>query len=204
MRYIFLTLIFLLAFQPGTRAQTLAEHISRYNPAEAEYIASLIIASGEKYNIDPLFLSAVFCVESGYNNAAVSSAGARGIAQLMPDTAAFIGRNPDIIEENIDGGASYLRDMLDLHYDKGVYQYNFALASYNAGYQRTKTNIPSYTYDYIQAVKDEYDYEKRVITDISFHYAPPASSPTDDELLRKKKLLLKLYQLRKLQQDRYK
>lgn len=199
MKSIFFTLILLLVFQAGARAQTLAEHISRYNPAEADYIARLIIESGEKYNIDPILLSAVFCVESGYNNAAVSSAGARGIAQLMPDTAAFIGRNPDIIEENIDGGASYLRDMLDLHYDKGIYQYNFALASYNAGYQRTKTTIPSYTYDYIQAVKDEYDYEKKMITDISFHYAAPASTPTDDELLRKKKLLLKLYQLKKLQ-----
>lgn len=199
MKSIFLTLVLLLAFQAGVRAQTLAEHISRYNPAEADYIASLIIASGEKYNIDPILLSAVFCIESGYNNAAVSSAGARGIAQLMPDTAAFIGRNPDIIEENIDGGASYLRDMLDLHYDKGIYQYNFALASYNAGYQRTKTTIPSYTYDYIQAVKDEYDYEKKMITDISSHYVAPASNPTDDELLRKKKMLLKLYQLRKLQ-----
>lgn len=119
----------------------------------------------------------------------------------MPDTANAIGRNPYDIAENIDGGASYFRDMLDLHTDKGAYRYNFALASYNAGYGRCETVIPSYTYDYIQAVKSEYERERAIITDLS---STPSRTTNNNQfdLLRKKKKLLKLYQLKQLYQQR--
>ena len=66
--------------------------------------------------------------ESRWNPDAVSSAGARGLAQLMPDTAAHLGVNPDNPQQNLDGGARYLRMMYDRFGD-----WRLALAAYNAG-----------------------------------------------------------------------
>lgn len=66
--------------------------------------------------------------ESGWNPVAVSTKGATGLAQLMPDTADHLGVDINDAEENLEGGARYLRMM----YDKfGTWE--LALAAYNAG-----------------------------------------------------------------------
>jgi soluble lytic murein transglycosylase-like protein len=66
--------------------------------------------------------------ESGWNSGAVSPKGALGLAQLMPETAARLGVDPADPEENLDGGARYLRQQYDTF---GTWQ--LALAAYNAG-----------------------------------------------------------------------
>jgi hypothetical protein len=93
-------------------------------------IPDSIKAAAERHRLPESLISAVIFVESGFDHAAVSSKGARGLMQLMPATSAMIGvsdpHNPD---QNIDAGASHLRAMLDTF--KG--DLPLALAAYNAG-----------------------------------------------------------------------
>jgi soluble lytic murein transglycosylase-like protein len=89
--------------------------------------------------------------ESGWNVGAVSHKGATGLAQLMPGTAAKLGVDIDDPEENLEGGARYLRMM----YDKfGTWE--LALAAYNAGPGAVEEHngIPPYaeTENYVKAI----------------------------------------------------
>ena len=172
----------------NSNAMSLEEYISIYNPQEAERIANAIIDSSNRNHIDPKFVTAVFELESGFHNNAVSSAGALGIAQLMPETAAYLQADPYNIESNIDGGVRYLKEMKDLWSDKGVYVYNYALASYNAGAGNVANGIPTYTYDYINTVHALYEKIDKTVTveNVSNHNA----------IYTKKILLSKLKQLR--------
>lgn len=83
-----------------------------------------------KHRIHPALLRAVIKAESDFNPSAVSKAGAQGLMQLMPETAMSLEvRDPFDPEQNIRGGAKYLRHLLDR------FQGNLplALAAYNAG-----------------------------------------------------------------------
>jgi soluble lytic murein transglycosylase-like protein len=89
--------------------------------------------------------------ESGWNPVAVSTKGATGLAQLMPDTAAHLGVDINDAEDNLDGGARYLRMM----YDKfGTWE--LALAAYNAGPGAVEEHkgIPPFaeTENYVKAI----------------------------------------------------
>jgi soluble lytic murein transglycosylase-like protein len=92
--------------------------------------AGLIDATARRYRLEPELLHAVIRTESAYNPGAVSSAGAIGLMQLMPGTAARYNVN-DIWdpEDNVRGGAAYLHDLLD-QFDQDL---RLALAAYNAG-----------------------------------------------------------------------
>ena len=87
-----------------------------------------------KYDISPALLEAVVWQESRWNQAAVSSAGARGLTQLMPGTARDLGVNPNDPHSNLEGGARYLRMQLDA-FGGDV---ELALAAYNAGPRRVQ------------------------------------------------------------------
>jgi soluble lytic murein transglycosylase-like protein len=80
--------------------------------------------------VDPALLRAIIVVESGFDANALSSAGAQGLMQLMPQTAAVYGVS-DAFDpgENIRAGASYLRDLIDRYGN----DFELALAAYNAG-----------------------------------------------------------------------
>jgi soluble lytic murein transglycosylase-like protein len=91
--------------------------------------AELIDNAARKYGLPAAFVRAVVAVESGYQANAVSPKGAIGLMQLMPATARELGADPKIVEQNVDAGTRYLRDLL-LKYDNHAYH---ALAAYNAG-----------------------------------------------------------------------
>ncbi|WP_315444215.1 lytic transglycosylase domain-containing protein [uncultured Selenomonas sp.] len=125
------------------------------NYANPELVRT-IHAAAAKYAVDPKLVSAVAEVESGGDQSAVSPAGAVGVMQLMPDTAAGLGANPYNMESNIDGGTKYLREMLDT-FDGDVKK---AVAAYNAGPNAVKAygGVPPYaeTQDYVNRVLDIY------------------------------------------------
>lgn len=117
---------------------------------------SLIKEAAARYQVDPRLVAAVAQTESGGNQEAVSPAGAVGVMQLMPDTAAGLGVNPYDKRQNIEGGAKYLRQMMDT-FGGDVQK---AVAAYNAGPQAVKeyNGIPPYreTQDYVNKVLDIY------------------------------------------------
>jgi soluble lytic murein transglycosylase-like protein len=99
-------------------------------PAAAGKFTSPINAAAKRNELDPALLSAVVGQESGFQPRAISSAGAMGLMQLMPATARELGvRDPFDPAQNIDGGARYLRGLIDRYHGR----LDLALAAYNAG-----------------------------------------------------------------------
>lgn len=95
-------------------------------------ISNIIQFTAKKYGVDPKLATAVAKVESNLQPDVVSSAGAVGVMQLMPDTAQGLGvRNSKDPRENIDGGVRYLKQLMTT-FDGDVTK---AVAAYNAGPQ---------------------------------------------------------------------
>jgi soluble lytic murein transglycosylase-like protein len=105
-----------------------------------------------RYDLSPSLLEALVWQESRWNPRAVSPVGAKGLAQLMPGTARDMGVNPDDPLANLEGGARYLRLMLNMFGG----DLEKALAAYNAGPARVaKANgIPRIreTQNYVSAI----------------------------------------------------
>ncbi len=107
--------------------------------------------AARRHNIpEDLFLRLVH-QESRWNPQAVSHAGARGLAQLMPDTARLLGVDPDDPRQNLEGGARYLRMMHDRFGN-----WRLALAAYNAGPEAVARHggVPPFreTTDYVRII----------------------------------------------------
>jgi soluble lytic murein transglycosylase-like protein len=125
-------------------------------PLADQNLSTLIEAAARKYKVDPKLVAAVAEVESNGNQDAVSSVGAIGVMQLMPDTAASLGVDPYNKQQNIEGGAKYLRQMLDTFGG----DLKKAVAAYNAGPGAVKDygGVPPYkeTQNYVSKVLDIY------------------------------------------------
>jgi soluble lytic murein transglycosylase-like protein len=93
-------------------------------------VSPLIDTAAKAQGLDNKLVRAVIEQESAYRPCAVSSKGAQGLMQLMPDTAGLLGvQDPFDPKENIDAGTKYLKQLLD-KYKGDVAQ---ALGAYNAG-----------------------------------------------------------------------
>ena len=90
--------------------------------------AAAIDTAARNAGIDPRLFAALVWAESGFRQDAVSPVGAIGLAQLMPGTAAGLGVDPWVPEENLDGGARYLAMRIN---QTGSVE--LGLAAYNAG-----------------------------------------------------------------------
>ncbi len=124
-------------------------------PSTDSRIEAGIRSAAKRYNLQVDLIRSVIRAESNFQPDAVSPAGARGLMQLMPATARELGvEDPFDIEQNIDGGARYLRQMLDMF--GGNLQ--TALSAYNAGpgtVMRYNGNVPyRETRDYVRKVMD--------------------------------------------------
>jgi soluble lytic murein transglycosylase-like protein len=93
------------------------------------HLTAAVEAAAAKYHLAPELVDAIARAESNYRVGAVSPAGAVGVMQLMPATARALGVDPRKPDDNIFGGAAYLRALLD-QFDGHL---DLALAAYNAG-----------------------------------------------------------------------
>jgi len=121
----------------------------------------LIVQAAQQYKLEPAFIHAVITAESAYQRTAVSSAGAQGLMQLMPETAKRFGVSDSFnAQQNINAGTAYLYKLLKEFKSKRL-----ALAAYNAGegtVRRYNKQIPPYpeTQNYVSKVMDFYWYYK--------------------------------------------
>jgi hypothetical protein len=119
----------------------------------------IIVAVANRYEVDAALVKAIIMAESSYNPQAVSSEGATGLMQLMPQTAEALGVEDAFDpEHNINGGVKYFKELLKT-FDNNV---PLALAAYNAGgaVVRRHQGIPPIkaTQDYIKKVLGYYRY----------------------------------------------
>jgi soluble lytic murein transglycosylase-like protein len=115
-----------------------------------------------QHRISPDLIHSVIKVESNYNPNAVSPKGAQGLMQLIPSTARRFGvSNSFNPVENIQGGAKYLKYLLDLYGGN----YPLALAAYNAGEGAVAKygGVPPYTetQNYLQLVHKQLEQTKK-------------------------------------------
>jgi len=136
------------------RSRTLIEPSPAKLAARRAQYERTIASIGRQENVYPELLHAVVRAESAYDPTAVSPAGAAGLMQLMPATAArYRVENLQDPNENLRGGARYLRDLLDMFGN----DLQLALAAYNAGENavvQSGNRIPPYpeTQRYVRRV----------------------------------------------------
>jgi soluble lytic murein transglycosylase len=142
---------------PRYRLFTVQITISRgsapYRRLNVDKLKPFILKAAKTYKVDPVLITAIIKAESAFDPKAVSWAGARGLMQLMPKTAALVGIKDSFDpEQNIMGGTKYIRMMLDRF--KG--NLTLAVAAYNSGPERVAKNmaIPniSETRNYVRTV----------------------------------------------------
>jgi len=126
------------------------------NLQEKQEFEPLIREAGQRHGVDPALIKAVMQIESDGNPLAVSRAGAQGLMQLMPATAAELGvKNPLDPLQNIMAGTLYLRRLLDRYHG----DIRLTLAAYNWGMgnlEKQPEAMPRETKDYIAKVQNQY------------------------------------------------
>lgn len=113
-------------------------------------LVALATAKAQKYGIPVSLFLAQIQTESGWNPNVVSSVGAEGLGQLMPDTAAGLGcDDPFNPEQNLEAAAKYMQQLHDEFGD-----WNYALAAYNGGPASLSRNepLPGWAQDYVNQV----------------------------------------------------
>lgn len=136
----------------------------RAAPIKSQYDA-LIVSTALKYDLEPAFIKAVVHVESAFDRNALSRAGAMGLMQLMPATAASYQLKQDHFNpnRNVEAGVQHIKDLME-RYDSDK---ELSLAAYNAGAGAVSKyqGVPPYeeTLNYIEKVLKLYRlYQKEI------------------------------------------
>ncbi|MDL2201313.1 lytic transglycosylase domain-containing protein [Brucella intermedia] len=157
-RYAVLLLAGVLSFGGGTDL-AVAQSVPIARPAAAHPYAAHIAEASQRFGIPEYWIRAVLRAESAGNVRAISSAGAMGLMQVMPDTWAGLrirhrlGRDPYDPRDNILAGTAYLREMWDRYGNVSA-----MLAAYNAGpgrydeHRSTSRPLPAETRAYVAAL----------------------------------------------------
>jgi len=142
------------------------------------FYRDLVEAAAKRHNMDADLITSVIAVESNFDPKAVSRKNARGLMQLLPETAAQFGvKNIDDPAENIDAGTRYLRDLLQKYNNDLA----LALAAYNAGPDKVQQygRVPPYaeTISYVRRVKRGYEKSKSAPSAKTAAPSTPPGSP---------------------------
>jgi hypothetical protein len=126
-------------------------------PVAGNSVNELVAAAASRYGVDAGLITSVIAVESNFDPKAVSPKNARGLMQLLPETAARFGvKDAFDPKENIEAGTQYLRELLDTYHN----DVTLALAAYNAGPVRVQQygTVPPFreTVSYVRRVKRTY------------------------------------------------
>lgn len=147
-------------------ANAIRGYNKKMSKAQSEKLAHAVLGFSQHYKVDPRLVMAVIVSESHFRTDAVSYAGAMGLGQLMPSTAAGLGvSNAFDPVDNLYGSIRYIRSMIDRTSGKSwenmTWQdLSLALAAYNAGPNAVKKHggIPPYkqTQNYVSKVTSLY------------------------------------------------
>jgi soluble lytic murein transglycosylase-like protein len=144
---------------PTAAASTRPIADAKLSPAD---LHEMLAEAGEEHNLDADLLASVVKAESNGNTHAVSRAGARGLMQLMPKTAAEHGVNDSFRpDENVRGGSAYLNELLIRYHDNIA----LALAAYNAGPAAVDKyhGIPPYRETRVYVARVIHEFNRRVL-----------------------------------------
>jgi hypothetical protein len=160
-----------------TSAKSAPQPVQTMDPGGYDEI---IAKNAVEFGLDPKLLQSMIATESGFNPNAVSPKGAQGLMQLMPDTAVRLGvTDPFDPEDNISGGARYMRFLLDTFSDRPEDNLVLSLAAYNAGENLVQKlgRIPNIreTNDYVRSIIQRYG--KRTM-DVPAAPAPTVQMPS--------------------------
>lgn len=157
-RRITLLLLSGLAFTVTPTVATLAQIAPLERPVSTGPYAAHVAEASQRFGVPAAWIRAVMRAESAGNVRAISSAGAMGLMQIMPDTWADLrvrhrlGSDPYDPRDNIQAGTAYLREMYDRYGSPGF------LAAYNAGpgryeeYLSGGRSLPAETRAYVAAL----------------------------------------------------
>jgi hypothetical protein len=135
-------------------------------------LREMLVVAGAMHNLDIDLLASVVKAESGGNSRAVSQAGAEGLMQLMPGTAASLGVQDRFQpNQNIGGGSAYLDALLTRYHDNLA----LALAAYNAGPDAVDKyhGIPPYHETRAYVARVIHEFNRRVMArEVSARHSP--------------------------------
>lgn len=160
---------------PPATDPPIAKADAKLNPAD---LRQMLADAGQHHNLDVDLLASVVKAESNGNAHAVSRAGARGLMQLMPKTAADQGVNDSFRpDENVRGGSAYLDELLVRYHDNLA----LALAAYNAGPAAVDKyhGIPPYHETRVYVARVIHEFNRRVLA--REQQARQVQAPTADQ-----------------------